>query len=61
MARTSYRPLAGCKLFQRFHSDNPPNLVSVPLRGVSCFKSTAARETATTSSRPLAGCKLFRQ
>ncbi len=38
MARTSYRPLAGCKLFHDAQlRPAGRGLVTVPLRGVSCF------------------------
>ena len=41
MARTSYRPLAGCKLFHDAQlRPAGRGLVTVPLRGVSCFSNS---------------------
>ena len=36
-------------------------MVSVPLRGVGCFRDFAKRPTEDDRFRPLAGCGLFRQ
>ena len=44
MARTSYRPLAGCKLFHDAQlRPAGRGLVTVPLRGVSCFTGITDR------------------
>ena len=40
MARTSYRPLAGCKLFRLARELVRIKKVTVPLRGVSCFSNS---------------------
>ena len=62
MARTSYRPLAGCKLFHDAQlRPAGRGLVTVPLRGVSCFSRIHFVSRETVSYRPLAGCKLFQQ
>ncbi len=62
MARTSYRPLAGCKLFHDAQlRPAGRGLVTVPLRGVSCFSREPIAVTSVCSYRPLAGCKLFQQ
>ena len=60
MARTSYRPLAGCKLFHDAQlRPAGRGLVTVPLRGVSCFLGVGVASLRVVCYRPLAGCKLF--
>ena len=62
MARTSYRPLAGCKLFHDAQlRPAGRGLVTVPLRGVSCFFYRLSYSGEVIRYRPLAGCKLFQQ
>ena len=62
MARTSYRPLAGCKLFHDAQlRPAGRGLVTVPLRGVSCFNIRLRELQIRCGYRPLAGCKLFQQ
>ena len=62
MARTSYRPLAGCKLFHDAQlRPAGRGLVTVPLRGVSCFRIHFKEVNNVVSYRPLAGCKLFQR
>ena len=62
MARTSYRPLAGCKLFHDAQlRPAGRGLVTVPLRGVSCFFIDEVSLIWDNRYRPLAGCKLFQQ
>ena len=53
-----FRPLAGCGLFL-FETDSlkAAKAVSVPLRGVGCFRKE--RRSRNGSFRPLAGCGLF--
>ena len=62
MARTSYRPLAGCKLIHDAQlRPAGRGLVTVPLRGVSCFFDNGLMTALGVGYRPLAGCKLFQQ
>ena len=54
-----FRPLAGCGLFLQSSSPKPDVFVSVPLRGVGCFRSPMWRSCSSKCFRPLAGCGLF--
>ena len=61
MARTSYRPLAGCKLFHDAQlRPAGRGLVTVPLRGVSCFFFAAsAAYGGVVVTVPLRGVSCF--
>ena len=61
MARTSYRPLAGCKLFHDAQlRPAGRGLVTVPLRGVSCFIiSAGAPKKSAAVTVPLRGVSCF--
>ena len=55
----SFRPLAGCGLFRHLPGLRRLGAVSVPLRGVGCFRIEADGAMSCQSFRPLAGCGLF--
>ena len=56
----SFRPLAGCGLFQpKMMNDKETKMVSVPLRGVGCFRGEHPTIYKPICFRPLAGCGLF--
>ena len=57
--RMCFRPLAGCGLFPFRLRGGRQTMVSVPLRGVGCFRDFAKRPTEDDRFRPLAGCGLF--
>ena len=60
MARTSYRPLAGCKLFHDAQlRPAGRGLVTVPLRGVSCFFRFRAIVYMMVVTVPLRGVSCF--
>ena len=60
MARTSYRPLAGCKLFHDAQlRPAGRGLVTVPLRGVSCFHSQQENGLTGNVTVPLRGVSCF--
>ena len=60
MARTSYRPLAGCKLFHDAQlRPAGRGLVTVPLRGVSCFIVGFIFNTLNSVTVPLRGVSCF--
>ena len=60
MARTSYRPLAGCKLFHDAQlRPAGRGLVTVPLRGVSCFDYKQHNGPGTAVTVPLRGVSCF--
>ena len=60
MARTSYRPLAGCKLFHDAQlRPAGRGLVTVPLRGVSCFWRQFYEVIAYVVTVPLRGVSCF--
>ena len=61
MARTSYRPLAGCKLFHDAQlRPAGRGLVTVPLRGVSCFGKITDIKGIEIVTVPLRGVSCFR-
>ena len=60
MARTSYRPLAGCKLFHDAQlRPAGRGLVTVPLRGVSCFSCYGGQDMRQSVTVPLRGVSCF--
>ena len=60
MARTSYRPLAGCKLFHDAQlRPAGRGLVTVPLRGVSCFILLRMLNSLLGVTVPLRGVSCF--
>ena len=60
MARTSYRPLAGCKLFHDAQlRPAGRGLVTVPLRGVSCFADDVVSNFDIAVTVPLRGVSCF--
>ena len=60
MARTSYRPLAGCKLFHDAQlRPAGRGLVTVPLRGVSCFNMISINTDNIAVTVPLRGVSCF--
>ena len=60
MARTSYRPLAGCKLFHDAQlRPAGRGLVTVPLRGVSCFPGVRKNRIGYVVTVPLRGVSCF--